>query len=673
MTDSKLPSFLKRIGLENNRLYQNMEEVYVPPREYDELKKSLLDKGIVIITGTKEYGKTFTAIWLLWEFYKNGYEPKYFQVRHEDKVEVRNRLSEIEAELEHKHVIYFEDPFGKLRYQSDEDIERDFGSIIDTVRYFKDSLVIITSREEIFKEFQQKSFSDIDLRQFEIRLNLQQPSYDYEKRKQMMHKYADVMKCRWFEFNELINFVETYMRNYLKLSSPLKIREFVVSTRDVYTTEELEKHLLSKSREIAMSYAEEFRNMSEDKILFLLILYVSDRFELSFVDSRYSELIYQLRINRPWPFSRVLDWFSLDKVLRIQSAIQLSHESYSEALEYILHKDGYPSDLSLRIFSPILLNLLVNNNNSSDVIECIIRNIEYLPQACIQELIKRVGMKKARMLAMNSIISKKRFHNRNSLELLSPEDKFFLYATVNGNLDANTAFDNKFSWNKVWKNVLDIEDKFHINTSENLLILISSSNLLKKIDPSYNLIFDNLVQFKLKKLIRELQFTSFRRILKGITSNSTLLDLSERFGFTLDLHLLVGILLKLAQTNLIHTFGGGKFLKSTRKLNGSVYPDKKLDVHQRIINYIVDITEGIDYGHCRQQIREKAIMISERIKKNPTIFEGKETLRVADILLLIAEQECHVPRFRSYLREATGVSLSHLSNYKNYAHKINKI
>ena len=33
-----------------------------------------------------------------------------------------------------KSIIYFEDPFGKVKYQSDEDLENEIGTIIDSIR-----------------------------------------------------------------------------------------------------------------------------------------------------------------------------------------------------------------------------------------------------------------------------------------------------------------------------------------------------------------------------------------------------------------------------------------------------------------------------------------------------------------------------------------------------------
>jgi hypothetical protein len=79
-------------------------------------------------------------------------------------------------------------------------------------------------------------------------------------------------------------------------------------------------------------------------------------------------------------------------------------------------------------------------------------------------------------------------------------------------------------------------------------------------------------------------------------------------------------------------------VKCTRKLNSNIYSEKKLDLHQRFVNYIIDITGGIDDTYCRQRIRDKAIMYSEKIKKKLVIYEGKETLRVASLLPLIAKQ-----------------------------------
>ncbi|MDY6966880.1 MAG: hypothetical protein SVM80_13105, partial [Halobacteriota archaeon] len=99
---------------------------------------------------------------------------------------MRKRLENINSELRSKNIIYFEDPFGKTKYERRESLERDIDTIIDSVRQTKDVFVIITSREEVFKEFEKEAISTTELKEFESRLNIKKPSYDYEKRCEML-------------------------------------------------------------------------------------------------------------------------------------------------------------------------------------------------------------------------------------------------------------------------------------------------------------------------------------------------------------------------------------------------------------------------------------------------------------------------------------------------------
>lgn len=77
MTGRSIPDFLSKLGIENNIWYSYIDEAYVYPSEYGEISSHLSSEKVVIITGTKEYGKTYTAIKLLLDYYKKGYEPVY--------------------------------------------------------------------------------------------------------------------------------------------------------------------------------------------------------------------------------------------------------------------------------------------------------------------------------------------------------------------------------------------------------------------------------------------------------------------------------------------------------------------------------------------------------------------------------------------------------------------
>ena len=84
--------------------------------------------------------------------------------------------------MQPRHIVYFEDPFGKTEYERREGLEREIGTIIDMVKQVEDAYVIVTSREEVFKEFEKEKLSVKDLREFENKLNIKRPSYNYVKR-----------------------------------------------------------------------------------------------------------------------------------------------------------------------------------------------------------------------------------------------------------------------------------------------------------------------------------------------------------------------------------------------------------------------------------------------------------------------------------------------------------
>jgi Trypsin-like peptidase domain len=98
--------FVREIG-SDSIWYKKIEDLYVAPKEYQEIESTLEDQRIVFITGSKEYGKTYTAIKLLWEYYRKGYKPKFILEEQAEKLShIINSLLGDEK-LKH-HVIYFE-------------------------------------------------------------------------------------------------------------------------------------------------------------------------------------------------------------------------------------------------------------------------------------------------------------------------------------------------------------------------------------------------------------------------------------------------------------------------------------------------------------------------------------------------------------------------------------
>ncbi|MDI6811429.1 MAG: hypothetical protein QMD80_07160 [archaeon] len=373
---------MEEIELPGHRFYKRIEEAYVPPLEYDDIVNTLKEKRIVFITGTQEYGKTFTAVRLMWEYYNYGYKPSWIKGGElPERIEVRKRLENIRAELKPKHIIYYEDPFGKIRYERRETLEREIGTILDSVRQVEDVYVIITSREEVFKEFEKDKLSAKELKDFERRLNIKRPSYDYENRKRILLNWAEESNCRWLKDEKLKGLVLEEMKDKSILPTPLSIRDFAVASFDIEKEDELKEKLREKSKETAKAFAEEIRNMTDDKILFLSFIFIIDEFEVEFVRRMYQELVKELNLKDAWEFDRVLEWFKDDKIdiehggfSKIEF-IEFSHPSYAEALEYILIENGYLTRISKDIFSKVLLKLSKIEKNEYEYAGYFIREV----------------------------------------------------------------------------------------------------------------------------------------------------------------------------------------------------------------------------------------------------------------------------------------------------------
>lgn len=284
--------FLDKIGYSGSKRYGQIDEVYVPPLEYEDIKEALKEKRVVFITGTQEYGKTFTAVRLMWEYYNRGYVPRWIKGGElSERINVRERLENVEVELKAKHIIYFEDPFGKTKYEKREGLERIIGTILEHVKQAEDTYVVITSREEVFKEFEKEKLSVTQLREFEIKLNFKKPSYDYEKKKEILLGWAKQRKCKWLGDEQLRDLVLNSINLENILPTPLSIHDFALSSRAIDNEDEIKQQLRQKSKETGKVFANEIKNMTKDKILFLSFPLIWNRFEVGFVEFVYKELV----------------------------------------------------------------------------------------------------------------------------------------------------------------------------------------------------------------------------------------------------------------------------------------------------------------------------------------------------------------------------------------------
>jgi hypothetical protein len=100
--------FLKNIKHKPNSKYGCIDEIFVAPDNFNKILEILSKSKVVILTGEREYGKTYAAIRLLWLHYKIGYS-----ILWKKNCNITSVIDYLH-DFKNKEVVYFEDPFGFL-------------------------------------------------------------------------------------------------------------------------------------------------------------------------------------------------------------------------------------------------------------------------------------------------------------------------------------------------------------------------------------------------------------------------------------------------------------------------------------------------------------------------------------------------------------------------------
>ncbi len=387
---SKVYDFLECVGKPGSKSYDRIDELYVPPKEYKEIESLLQEKQIVFITGTAEYGKTYTAVRLLWEYFTKGYKPIWVEGGSQrQREQVGKRLEDIGSELQPRSVIYFEDPFGKTTYECRESLEREIGTIIEEVHNIKNVFVIITSREEAFKEFEKAKLSIQTIREFERKLNIRRPSYGYSERFDMLVGWAKSKECKWLENSNLKKFVLDMIKNDQMLPTPLSIKDFTIATANVTDEKKLIIKIREKSTETSKSFAREIMEMPDDRLLFISIPFIT-ALPIDLAKKAYDVLVNETTLRRPLSFYEVLEWFKDDKIVISSGRIEFSHPSYFEAFE-IFFKESLNKNLEQNILGKALIRFSEIDESSWDVGSIAEKYFDKLPVSLRNDLLLRLS------------------------------------------------------------------------------------------------------------------------------------------------------------------------------------------------------------------------------------------------------------------------------------------
>lgn len=455
---AKVFDFLSKIGHQGSKWYGRIDEVYISPSKYEDMKTSLNENQILFITGTQEYGKTYTAVRLLWDYYNRGYNPKWIKgAELSERTDVRQKLENPESNLKSGQIVYFEDPFGKIEYEKRENLERNIGIIIDSIRRVDDAYAILTSREEVFKEFKKEKSSLKELEEFEIKINVGKPSYDYVKRTKMVLQWAEEEECKWLANEKLKNFVLKCLSDDKILPTPLSIKSFAIATINTDEKYKLYEKIIEKSKETSISFANEIKKMDEDKILFLSFLFISEALEIEFYRDAYNEMVNELNLTDFSEFDKILNWFRTDKInVSFNKFIEFSHSSYYGALEFLLIEEGTISRINKDIFSKVLLKLSEKNESDVDfdnIVDIVSNYFDKLPENVRNELLLKLSKDEKINYSVAYTVAKIIVDNYTNLPENIKEILFFLYDNVN-TPDVISAI--SYGFNKLPENVRNL-------------------------------------------------------------------------------------------------------------------------------------------------------------------------------------------------------------------------
>jgi hypothetical protein len=331
----KFIEFLTLIGKKNSGIYDYLNEIYVKPNGFDNIVKKLENEKIIFITGSPEYGKTYTAAYLLWKYFQKGCNPIWFSGEEKnDRYEIRKKMNDIEMILKEKSIIYFEDAFGRFIYEPNELLERKIGDIIDNIKNFQDVYIIITSREEVFKKLEKGRKVNLDIKKIKNIINIKNHSYNYNKKLNILLNWAKAKKCRWLN-NENKYMIYNLLNNNTILPSPLSIKSFVMATINITDIKEIKKIMDNKSIDVFEEFSIELNNMSNDKLIFLFLTFIEE-LQIKQIKKIYNNVIKKYQIKNPLNFDAMIDWF-IDDIIDIKkNKLIFSHSTYYKSFEFLL-------------------------------------------------------------------------------------------------------------------------------------------------------------------------------------------------------------------------------------------------------------------------------------------------------------------------------------------------
>ena len=382
-------NFLQLIG-NNNIGYKLIDDLFVEPNEYLQIKKSLEEKNIVLVIGDPGIGKTYTAVKLLHEYYKEGYKPIWVMGMSKEDRELQSAKI-MNYEPNEREIVYFEDPFGRTQFERRDDVLQIFLPLLDRIKN-SHSKLIVTSRSTVFQSFKNEVPHSELMNEYVEILNIQKPSYSKAKLKQIYENLCNVdtnngLYEKWR--NAIYRAID---RN--QLITPIMINQLAGTLQTITTDNQFwERISLLKSNNLLMVVMNELKMLSVPSRILLFIMFLHGRYlvKLSAINEEYSRTQHLVKDELGLPFMSLLSSeltlqkSRIEKIGTKKQALRFVHPMYEEAIGELIQKDVSSLNVFMICFKSLVVSsvpahvlLLQMIKKTPNIAKQICQNIDFL-------------------------------------------------------------------------------------------------------------------------------------------------------------------------------------------------------------------------------------------------------------------------------------------------------
>ena len=390
-----IEGFLRSIGYDHElkvprSRFRNLPTLYVKPMEYDDIYSKLEREHVVFIIGEPHLGKTFTAFYLLWEYYQKGYETlsikhdRLITFLHQHNGDMKNLLIELfSSEQGGVRIIHFDDPFGETMERRTDVFARELDTFLELARGYEHLRVIVTSRLNIFREAMAEVHDPekVEMLEKDIRVHT---SYHRDIILEILHRYTRFYNPSWATDKKIVAELDEKLPDLLP--APHNIEFFVRTSERKNSLEEVLSHV-ETSKEMIKALGEWMASLPDNEQIFLMWIEICSTAGIIFpetsasqidLESVYNEtLAYVFRKNHIAgipinPFSRAKDKFDM---ILIESRdknnnsvkYDFVHPSYHEAFWYA--KNKHPTNKWWDVLNENVGEILKDLKNKVDLVQ----------------------------------------------------------------------------------------------------------------------------------------------------------------------------------------------------------------------------------------------------------------------------------------------------------------